>query len=272
VTAITVQASARLTPPAAAAISHGIGSGLLGRAWASRRRILHLRRGRIWRTMRFPADPAANDPFEPPVASKIPNASTRLEALAEGISTERISLGEILDRLGSSALGLLLLILTIPALIPIPGPFGMIFGTLVALVAAQLLLGNRRMWLPQLVRARQVPASAVKTAIAKIVPYLRRAERYLKPRRMRLLTGRPARTALGLPIIVLGLAIALPIPLGNLLPALALIAFSLGFLARDGVAILAALGLSAVALGWVAFLLIAGTKVLDAVWGWLPWG
>jgi hypothetical protein len=225
---------------------------------------------RIWRTMRPSADRHASDPFEPPVASRIPNASGRLEAIGASLTGERVSLGEILDKLGPSALGLLLLILTIPALIPIPGPLGVVFGTLVALVAGQLLLGNRRMWMPQFVRARQLPSATVKAAIDKTVPYLRRAERYLKPRRLRLLTGRPARTALGLPIIALGLAIALPIPLGNLLPALALIAFALGFLARDGVAILAALGLSAVALGWVAFLLVAGTKVLDVVWGWLP--
>ncbi len=68
-----------------------------------------------------------------------------------------VSLGKIIDRLGEAGIGMTLIILTVPALIPIPGPFGFFFGTLIALVAFQLMFGAGRLWLPQIIRKRTLP-------------------------------------------------------------------------------------------------------------------
>jgi hypothetical protein len=68
---------------------------------------------------------------------------------------------------------------------------------------------------------------------------------------------------LALPLFLLALAIILPIPFGNFAPALALVAFALGFMARDGLAVLLALGLSVAALAWAGLLLVVGTALVD---------
>lgn len=102
--------------------------------------------------------------------------------------------------------------------------------------------------------------------------------------------GRPLpapATALGLPIallaarltsgalaVLLALALALPIPFGNLPPAWALILLAPAMLRRDGVVMLAALGLGVAALVWNATvvwaLLAAGEAALQVPQGWMP--
>lgn len=200
-------------------------------------------------------------------------ASGRLMALVRHVEGRKaITLGEVLDGMGRAGMGLTILLLALPALIPLPGPFGMFFGACLALVALQVLAGARRIWLPNWLRARALPAHAVRAMAEKAVPWLLRVERHLEPRRLKVLTGVVARAALGLPILVLAITIALPIPFGNVLPVLALAVFALALLERDGLAVLVGLILSAVAVGWAVFLVVAGAKMTRFLWDLIGWG
>jgi hypothetical protein len=172
------------------------------------------------------------------------------------------SIGDVIDLLGAEGLGLALLVLTLPSLIPVPGPFGMVFGTLVGLLALQILIGAERLWLPPRWRARPAPHKVIRTTIAKALPWIGRAERVLRENRMKRFTGRQARIAFAAPILLMAITLALPIPLGNFAPALALIAIGLGFLARDGLAVLIGLVASVGAIGWTAVLFVFGAEAL----------
>ena len=68
---------------------------------------------------------------------------------------------------------------------------------------------------------------------------------------------------LALPLLLLALAIMLPIPFGNLAPAVVVMAFALGFIARDGAAVLVGLVLSLAALAWTGLLPFAGTALFE---------
>ena len=191
------------------------------------------------------------------------SAAARLEAVAAGLPQDEITLGEFLDRLGEEGLGLTLLILSVAALIPSPGlPIGAIFGAALALVSVQILTGAGKLRVPRWLAGRTLRRSHVVALVNWAVPWLRRAERLLRPR-LPALIGRHMRLALAFPILVLGLTIALPIPLANALPALALIAFALGILMRDGLAVLAGTALSVAALVWTAVVLVSGAHLLD---------
>ena len=74
--------------------------------------------------------------------------------------------------------------------------------------------------------------------ISRIAPWLERAEKLLKPR-VSVLALPPMEFMVGLICLVLSLVLALPIPLGNMLPAAAISLMALGLLERDGVWILA---------------------------------
>jgi hypothetical protein len=187
--------------------------------------------------------------------------------LAQAITAqERVSIGAVIDRLGSSSLGLVLLILTIPAIIPIPGPVGMVLGSCLALVALQVIAGARRVWLPRWLRERGLPTRFVTAAINRIAPWLGRFERRLSPRRWMVLSGRLARPFLGLAILAMALIITLPIPLGNILPVIALAMLALALLERDGVAVLWALAMSLVAIVWTIVLVLFGARIVEVTW------
>lgn len=195
------------------------------------------------------------------------HASQTLTGLVQAIrTTETISLGEIIDRLGSASLGLILLILTIPAIIPIPGPVGMVLGSCLALVAMQVIAGATRIWLPAILRRRSLPTTFVVKAVEAIIPWLVRFERRLTPRRWMSLSGRAARPFLGFCILAMAIIITLPIPFGNVVPVIALALLAVALIERDGVAVMWALALSAVAIVWTGALMMFGAQVLEALW------
>lgn len=198
-------------------------------------------------------------------------ASGRLAALAAGLDADKVSLGELVDRLGHAGFGFVLLLLTVIVMIPVPGPLGMFLGLIIIFIALQLLIGARRLWLPGWLRRRQLPAPMLRSMIDRLLPHLRRLETWLHPRRWTSLTGFGARSMLAAPLVLLGGAITLPIPLGNFMPAIALFVVSLGLIVRDGAAVIAGLVLTIVALGWTAALVFAGAEIFQFLFGWTGW-
>ena len=179
--------------------------------------------------------------------------------------TGRVSIGELLDGLGRASLGLGLMVPSLLAMIPLPGPFGVLFGTMIGAIAVQVMMGETRLRLPRFLAGRTVPPAAVGTALRRFAVPLQWAERLSTPRRLLPLTGRVARVVLAAPLLIMAMTLALPIPLGNGLPAIAVIVFALGFMERDGLAILAALGICVVALVWTVALILFGAEIF----GWL---
>lgn len=199
-------------------------------------------------------------------------ASWQLLALAEDLKhREAITVGEVLDSLGRANLGLTILLLALPAMIPLPGPFAIFLGGCLALIGVQVMCGVRRIWLPSWLRRRGVRPSIVSAMADRTVPWLRRAEALLRPRRMKQLTSSGAQAALGLPILLLSVALALPLPLGNILPVIALSLIALAILQRDGLAVVAALPVTAFALAWTAVLLMVGGRIVDSFVSWFGW-
>lgn len=198
-------------------------------------------------------------------------AAEQFAALARRMEgrVEEISLGEVVDSLGHAGIGMMLLMLSLPALIPIPGPVGFVFGLFVALVALQLVLGAKRIVLPDFVRKWRLPASAVRAIAAKGEPILRRVEACLRPHRLLVLTGKTGRMVLGIPILLMGLAVALPVPTGNVPPVASLIVLSLGLINRDGLAIVVGLFLAVLAVGWFALLFFFGAEMWRWVTAWI---
>lgn len=191
----------------------------------------------------------------------------RLVAFARDLRGGDVTVETAFERLGPEGVGLALVLLTLPTLLPIPGPIGMTFGTLIAVVAVQMMAGGRGLWLPPAIRRRPVPRPLMRKAIAAALPWFARVEGALRESRLAPLAGPRARPLLGVPVLLLGLALVLPIPLGNVAPAVAVIALALGLMARDGLAIAVALALAALALAWTGLLVVAGAAVLDWIWG-----
>lgn len=204
-----------------------------------------------------------------PRARAKPNGRTVSELLADfgrSWKGERIALGDIVDALANRGHGLLLLLFALPNCVPIylPG-LSAVFGLPMAVIAAQMILGHERPWLPQALLDRSLARADYETLIGRTTPYLAKIERVLKPRLL-VLADPIAQRAVGLLCLCLALLLSLPIPFTNIPLALPVALLGLGLIARDGLLVL----IGAVA-GVVAATgaLVFGWTALGAAWKFL---
>lgn len=169
-----------------------------------------------------------------------------LAALAADESRERIFIGDLFRALGDRAFGALLLIFALPNVVPTPPGTSAILGLPLVILSAQLMLGQSP-WLPKLIAGRSIARADFAAMVVRISPWLARGERLLKPR-LAFAVSPVAEHAIGLLCLVLALVLALPIPLGNILPALSICLFSFALLERDGLFSLAGLAAAIVSL------------------------
>ena len=197
----------------------------------------------------LPASPAipAADMEDPP-------ASLLLADLTDGFTAERISVGEILDRLDGRAVGIVLLLLALPMCIPnVPG-ISTIFGLLIIAPSLQLIFSREKIWLPARVRNWTVPREALSSAIKGSLPYLRKVERHIRPH-WTFLVRPPAMQLLGIQTLIMALVLLLPIPLGNWPPGMTVAATGLALAQRDGrIALLSVpMAIVSVFIAWIGF-------------------
>ncbi|MEX1108669.1 MAG: exopolysaccharide biosynthesis protein [Dongiaceae bacterium] len=181
-----------------------------------------------------------------------------LTRLAKECTDERVSLGDIVTELESRSHGMLMLVLSLPSMIPITPPgVGVIFGVPIAFVAVQLILRRRHVWLPGFLRRRSMACEDFQRIIERALPHVARIERLLKPR-LTILTESIGECLIGVAVLVLALLLALPLPLTNIPLGLAIALLSLGLIQRDGLVVLIgsilaiATGIFIVGFGWTA--------------------
>lgn len=192
-----------------------------------------------------------------------------LHALAHDESRDRIAVGDLLASLGDRALAALLFVFAVPNVLPVPPGTSTILGAPLVFLAAQLAFGLRP-WLPAFIARRTMTRTDFAALVRRIGPWLARAERLLRPRATRLVQP-PMEHLVGLVCLLLAVVLVLPVPLGNMLPALAISLFALGIMERDGLWILArftAAAVSAVVVSGVVFAMVKTavyffTKVLQ---------
>ncbi len=193
-----------------------------------------------------PPGPAADSDAPTPVRP----LSQMLIDLAGDESRERITIGDLLEVLRDRALAAMLLVFALPNIVPTPPGFSSILGAPLLFLAAQLAFG-RRPWLPRLISERSMTRDHFASVVGKSAPWLERAERLLRSR-VEVLARPPFEYVIGFVCLLMAVILFLPIPMGNMLPALAICLLALGILERDGVWVLAGLftAIASVALIW----------------------
>lgn len=190
-------------------------------------------------------------------------ASELIDEFLDHEHGERIALGDLVALLGDRAFGALLLILSIPNVLPVPG-LSTATGVPMLLIGAQMAAGRPQPWLPRRVAAVTMDRERFLAVMQRARPWLRRIEHRLAER-LPALTSPPAERLLGLAVAILAGVLALPIVFGNQPPAFAIALIALGLIERDGAFVLAGLlaGLAAIAI--VAAVLLGlgqGAKLL----------
>lgn len=175
-------------------------------------------------------------PQRPPLLPAPPAPRARLSEILRKIADdsrlERVSVGDIVAAMPGRATAALLFLFAAPNAIPTPPGTSALLGLPMIYLASQMML-RRQPWLPKFVAARSMRLSDFAALVNRAVPLLARAERMLRPR-LSPLVSPVAEMAVGAFCLILAISVALPIPLGNMLPAFAVSILALGLLERDG--------------------------------------
>ncbi|MDP2409752.1 MAG: exopolysaccharide biosynthesis protein [Pseudolabrys sp.] len=167
-----------------------------------------------------------------------------------------VSVGDLTDALGSRSFGPLLLVPSLILITPLSGiPGAPTTGAIIiVLVAAQMVFGNSKVWLPEFVRQRTLRRSRLNAVAKKLKPAARFVDR-ITSRRMVFLTHRPFSLLLVIPCIVL--ALAMPpleiVPMTSTILASGIFLLALALTAQDGL------------LGLISLVLTVGAVVLALV-------
>ena len=166
----------------------------------------------------------------------------QIAGMIERLPPDHVTLGELLDLFGDEGLLLLTILLTLVFLIPVSIPgVSTVFGAAILMVGVSRLLG-RQLWVPAKVRDRRLPSDRLRPGLAGGLRWVRRLEKLSRPHRLRaLVDGRVQGVVNDLAFILAALLLMMPfgfVPFSNTLPALALLAYAIGFIQRDGGAVM----------------------------------
>ena len=191
--------------------------------------------------------------------------SELLRDFAHSLTSERVTVGDIVSGLGDRGLGVLIAIFALPNILPSAVPFGNVATGIPPLIfAIQLMLGLNFLILPRFIAGQTIGTKMLKSMVPRIANVLSWFERLLTLR-LPWVTVPQAERVIGAICMLLAIVSMLPIPFGHNLPALGLLLIGLGLIERDGLAILigSAIGLiGTFVLGLVIFGLAQGLSFI----------
>jgi hypothetical protein len=194
--------------------------------------------------------------------------SSMLAELAAESAGADTTLGEVVDRAAHCGFGFVVGILALVSL-PFVG-LSTPFGLAISFVAAQMVVGKQRPWVPRVVRRRRVSADTLLRLSERLRQWTRRFEPLVRPRLAMLLVG-PLWPLCGLGIVILGLGLALPLPIpgSNAIFLAPIVVYAIGVLEDDGALVLIGHIVTVVhVLLGILFWVVVRDACLD-VWRWL---
>lgn len=183
-----------------------------------------------------------------------------LNAFLEQLDGKDTTVGELIALIGDRGFGLLLLLLALPAALPVPAAgYGTPFGIVMVLLGAQMVAGRATPWVPDSFKARTLSHRMLSFSVRNAGLPLRAVELFIRPRMSGLARSKAFLRGIGACVILLAALMSLPIPLTNTAPSFVIFMLAAGILEEDGLFLLAGLLLAPVAVS------IAGAALYFAV-------
>jgi hypothetical protein len=151
-------------------------------------------------------------------------------------SDETKTLGALSDVFAEKSFAVTILLLMFVPALPLPtGGISHVFEAITVVLAVQMVLGRRTIWLPERWQGRELGPTTTDRAIPFMVRRIRLVERFSRPRSAWLFDQGWMLRLLGLLIMALAVAAALAPPFSGLdtLPALGAVAIALAIILED---------------------------------------
>lgn len=191
---------------------------------------------------------------------------TNIEQLLDGIEASskgkaRVTVNDLYKEVGGRSFGPLMLLAGLVTLAPLVGDIPGVptsIGLIVITISSQMVFGRTHFWLPQFLLKRSVSSSKLRKALSWLKRPARFVDRLIRPR-MTFFTGATAtRVIAGL---CLAIGAAMPamdfVPFTANIAGIALTAFGLSIIARDGLLAVGALVFTVLAVGLLASRLLS---------------
>lgn len=168
--------------------------------------------------------------------SKNESQASRLRTAAAALEGQTMSLQQLFRLHGRAGPGALLVVLSVPCMLPIPGA-GMFLSMGMVMVAWMIWRYYPRLVMPRKVGRWKLSATMARRALHTLAWMYDQASRVMRVRMAWWL--QPLHRIWLAPLVaLLALVIFLPIPFGNVLPAAVLMLIGLGLVFEDGLAML----------------------------------
>ncbi|RVU43803.1 exopolysaccharide biosynthesis protein [Rubrivivax rivuli] len=194
----------------------------------------------------------------------------RLRSAAADLPGERVSVATLAELHESSANagsahGALLLMMAVPCVLPIPGT-GTVLGLGLLALAVAIWRGDLAATLPRRVAEFEMSREWAQKVLGALASVYGLASRFSRERLQPLASGGGG-AVLAVAVALMAAVLIMPIPFGNVLPAVALVLIGLGLVFRDGLAVLLGLGTAALTVGGLVLISVLAT---DWAASWLP--
>lgn len=199
--------------------------------------------------------------------SEIRSLAALLEDLKQGIKGENVTIAMLVEALHERGIAMILLFFAMPMALPIPVPPGIniMLATPLLILTAQQMMGRHTIWLPTKMKAKSFSSDKLNGLIDSVLPWMKRLEILTKPR-LGFLTRDGASRFFGLLGLIMALTVCIPVPLTNTVPSFGIALMSVGFIMRDGLAVL---GGALIGTAWVVMLagcvIIFGPEAFDII-------
>ncbi|PSM17887.1 exopolysaccharide biosynthesis protein [Nitratireductor sp. StC3] len=184
----------------------------------------------------------------------------RLAAEADG----PVTIGQIRDALGDRSFAALLVFFAAFNLLPLPPGASVILGAPLIIVSAQMVAGSSTAWLPRFLMRKSLSQAQFRALSERLIPRMVRLETLIRPRYWPFWRRRGDRV-IGVIALILAIAVVLPVPLGNWLPAFATALVGLAMSERDGILFAIAVIVGIASLIVIALVIASAGAVLHLV-------
>jgi len=164
-------------------------------------------------------------------------ATEILKDVVNKSNSDRVSINDLMTSMNSGGFGLVMMIFSLPIIIPIPPPFPSLISIPLIIFSFQMMIGLKFPKLPKMLSNFSIQRSILAMLVEKSSHYLRKVEKLLK-RRMTFLSSGWFERVIGLFIFIFSLSILLPLPFTNFLPGIGVLMISFGLIGHDGLVII----------------------------------
>lgn len=150
----------------------------------------------------------------------------------------KTTLSEIVEEFHENGLLMTMIFFSLPVAVPLPYPpgFTTIMGIPIIILAIEMICGVKEVKLPKRIQGYSVNNSMLRRISSKIAPVAEFIEKHIKPR-FDFAKSTYCEQFVGVISLISAIAIILPFPWTNSIPAIGISIMSLGLLGRDGVTI-----------------------------------